>query len=447
LLRIPRGAAKIIGAPAMTCNVRTAAALLSALVVLVTAAAASSATRAASGLIAYSDAGGSLYASSLQGTNPTTLFTSDTSTTLQALAVSPDGKQVLAIEYGNQTQLVLVPVAGGAPTPVSGADGAGSGSFSPDGTKLVFSLADSASATLSAGIYTVSVSGGTPKLIAATPSGVTDALPEYAPDGTKLAFVRDAFDAQGNETVSLELMPSSGGSPTALTTTGLAPNLGSGGGIAFSPDGTTIAFGGDYSNPGIFTVPVAGGNPTQLTSDYDYWPSFSADGSKVYFSRDAISTHADDNANTPVAPSNNDLYELWTVKKDGSGAAVVAEGDFENLALPVIATSSNTTTSTPSPTTTPAPGPSTAPSNKNTPATTAAGKTSAKAHKASATSISVTTKGSRYTVKWKGKATSWSVILKVGIKTATAKVKGSLHSHTFVLAGAHGAVSARVKTQ
>ena len=422
-------------------HVRTAAALLGAFLLLLAAATAWPATPAAPGLIAYSDGGGSLYVSSMQGTNPKTLFASDSSTTMQALDLSSDGKQVLAIEYGAQTQLVLVPVAGGAPVPVSGAEDAGSGSFSPGGTKLVFALAGSAVPTLSDGIYSVGFSGGGPKLIAATPSNSTDALPEYSPDGTKLAFIRDTFDAQGNETVSLELMPASGGSQTALAT-GLAPDLVSGGGLSFSPDGTTIAFDGDYSNPGIFTVPVAGGAPTQLTSDYDYWPSFSADGSKLYFSRDAISTNADGNANPPVAPADNDLYELWTVNKDASGAAVVAEGDFENLALAVIVASSGVAT------TTPAAGASPASGKKNTPATTALnGKSSTKAHAGSATSISVTTKkGSRYIVRWSGKATSWSVTLKVGSKTATAKVKGSVHSHVFVLPRAHGAASARVRT-
>ena len=70
---------------------------------------------------------------------------------------------------------------------------------------------------------------------------------------------------------------------------------------------------GDYTAPGIYTVPVAGGPATQLTSDPDYWPSYSADGTKVFFSRDAGSDHADVNAAKPVAPTSaDDLYELIT---------------------------------------------------------------------------------------------------------------------------------------
>jgi WD40-like Beta Propeller Repeat len=248
------------------------------------------------------------------------------------------------------------------------------------------------------------------------------------------------------------VIPVAGGTPNAITA-GLAPDLESGDHLSFSADGKQIAFAGDYSNPGIFTVPVAGGTATQLTSDYDYWPSFSADGSKVYFSRDASSTNADDNASAPVAPVDTDLYELWSMKSDGTGQAVVAEGDFENLVLAAIATSAASSPTTPAAapatptatTTTPATGPGT--TKKGTPTiTTPTVKTAGKPHAGSARSVSVTSKGPRHLVKWSGRAAAWNVILKIGKKTHTARVKGSVHSHVFVLPGAHGAVSARVLT-
>jgi hypothetical protein len=138
-----------------------------------------------------------------------------------------------------------------------------------------------------------------------------------------------------------------------------------------------------------------------------------------------------------------DEYELWTVKKDGSGAKNVAVGDFEDLVVAAGATSTGssspgTTTTTTTPTTT-----------TTTPTTTAkkpAVTTSTKAHAGVATAIAVKVKGSRYLVTWKGTAKSWTVVLKVGTRTAKAKTKGSVHSHAFVLHGAHGKASARVKS-
>jgi hypothetical protein len=131
-------------------KVRTAAAFVGALLALSAAGFASSATPAP--LVAYSDSNGSLFVSSVQGTNAKTLFTSDSSTTIQPVALSADAKQVLALEYGTQTQLALVPTAGGAPTPVSGTQDASSGAFSPDATSVAFSLLDSSS-TPAAGVY------------------------------------------------------------------------------------------------------------------------------------------------------------------------------------------------------------------------------------------------------------------------------------------------------
>src|SRR5437868_14538977 len=113
---------------------RTAVASLFAL--LVFASAASPATGPS--LIAYSDLNGSLYVATTQGTNKTALATSDGTTTMQALDVTPDGKQVLARAYGDEPQLVLVPVAGGAQTVIAGADAPDDGTLPADGTQGVF---------------------------------------------------------------------------------------------------------------------------------------------------------------------------------------------------------------------------------------------------------------------------------------------------------------------
>ena len=93
---------------------------------------------------------------------------------------------------------------------------------------------------------------------------------------------------------------------------------------------------------------------------------------------------------------------------DGSGQAVIAEGDYEALAVaPPLSVSSPT---------------------PNVVAT-------------------VTKKGTGYTVRWIGKAASWLVTLKVGKTNATAIVRGSVHSHTFMLKKAKGAFSARVSSR
>jgi hypothetical protein len=65
---------------------------------------------------------------------------------------------------------------------------------------------------------------------------------------------------------------------------------------------------------------------------------------------------------------------------------------------------------------------------------------------ASATGIHIAVHGSHYVVTWKGDADEWKVQLRVGRQSATANVKGSVHTHTFTLRGARGTARAVVKT-
>ena len=53
--------------------------------------------------------------------------------------------------------------------------------------------------------------------------------------------------------------------------------------------------------------------------------------------------------------------------------------------------------------------------------------------------------GTSYVVTWKGAAAKWKVTLKVGKKTVSATVKGSLHKKVFTIRGASGKAKATVK--
>ncbi|HEX3805995.1 MAG TPA: hypothetical protein VHV52_04355 [Gaiellaceae bacterium] len=362
-------------------------------------------------VLAYNDLNGSAYVTSVAGTSPTTAFDSSQSSGVIVLGLSPDGKSVL-VDDG--TQLDLVPAAGGSLAPISGTGGATSGSFSPDGTTIVFST--------TTGISTIPVGGGTATQIIATPDSDIDSLPTYAPSGKTIAFARDAFDADDNETITLELAPSTGGTVTDLAASPYT-DASSGGRIAFSPDGKTIAYTGD---DGIYTIPAAGGSAHQLTTEDDSAPAWSADGTKLYFSRSAFSPGADDQQPTPVSPNQNDIAELWSMNADGSGAAVIQEGDYENVtAVGVKSTTGSTSKGSTSGTTTTKGGTTTTGTTVTSTAPKATGKV---------TTISVSISGVHYKVTWKGSTSSrWKVVLKVGKKSVSATVKGSVRSHTFTV--------------
>jgi Tol biopolymer transport system component len=362
--------------------------------------------------LAFVDLTGTLFLTSGSGTNPATLYDASVQPGVESYDFSNDNQRVLVLT-ANTEKLATIPVGGGNPTEISGTDNATSGTFSPDGGTVVFST--------TGGIYTVPAGGGSPKQIVSTPASDVDTLPAYSPDGKKIAFVRN-----DGTTGTIELVSSSGGAVTDVTTGALA-DPGQGGRVSFSRDGKTLLFAGSYDSLGVWTVPAGGGSKTRLTNQIDLWPGFGPDGSKIYFSRDSYSPGADDQQPTPVSPSPNDVDELWSMSSSGDNIAVISEGDYEFLVV-------GGTAPPPPPTTTSKGGGSTTTTGGTT--TTTKTTTSSKpAKKNVATAIKVTQNAKKHQVKvtWKGTAPKWLVTVKVGKKTYGAKVKGTVHTHTFVV--------------
>ncbi|HEU4718002.1 MAG TPA: amidohydrolase family protein [Bacteroidia bacterium] len=110
--------------------------------------------------------------------------------------------------------------------------------------------------------------------------------PAFSRDGSKLAFV-SWNDEQTGAVMTLD-MKSPKAKPVKITNEkGIFRTP------AFSPDGNTITFwketGNDHQgytfcvNPGIYTVPAAGGNATYLFNDNAQKPTFSADGKEIFY--------------------------------------------------------------------------------------------------------------------------------------------------------------------
>jgi Tol biopolymer transport system component len=138
--------------------------------------------------------------------------------------------------------------------------------FSPDGSKLVF----------------LSDRGGTPQLWLSDPDGshqhplLTDPFagsPRWSPDGTRIAY-----DTKGRVAV----VSADGGEPRFLTD-GQAFD----GRPAWSRDGRWIYFRSKRSrNMQIWKVAVEGGAPTQITRDGAWEAIESPDGKLLYYARD-----------------------------------------------------------------------------------------------------------------------------------------------------------------
>jgi len=95
---------------------------------------------------------------------------------------------------------------------------------------------------------------------------------------------------------------------------------------AFSPDGKTLAFfaepNGPWDGGALYTVPVAGGEPTRLFDDppmmagQDADPVYSPDGRYIAFRR-----------RLPVADKVEGQFDLFRVNTDGTGLVQLTRTD------------------------------------------------------------------------------------------------------------------------
>ncbi|MBU0493198.1 MAG: hypothetical protein KKB13_15245 [Chloroflexi bacterium] len=144
----------------------------------------------------------------------------------------------------------------------------GSPSWSPDGTRLVFSSAPASRGGSRPEIYTMDTQGG--NRVRLTDNSYADYSPAWSPKGDRIAF-----EVLQDNTYTICTMNPDGSDVVRLV---------EGGFPAWSPDGEKIAFCvGDGETAEIFVWEQ--GHVTQLTSNryYDVRPSWSPDGQQIIF--------------------------------------------------------------------------------------------------------------------------------------------------------------------
>jgi Tol biopolymer transport system component len=190
--------------------------------------------------------------------------------------------------------------------------------FSPDGTKIVFSVAvpdhfDGGFLINQNDLYVMKADGtGRTALLTATASSQTagdwqpvGSPPPPAPDlPGKIAFATNRDNINNNydyEEWEIYVMNPDGSSQRRRTINGVGD-----GSPSWSPDGTKIAFGRDDPEGGIWTMNADGSGETRLTSGWDKDPTWSPDGKKIAFTR---------------YPAECCSSRIWIVNSDGTGEA------------------------------------------------------------------------------------------------------------------------------
>lgn len=191
------------------------------------------------------------------------------------IAWSPSGKDIIfCTNRGGGEQLWRVPAAGGAPARIPlTPHNAFNPSVAPRAGRLVYT-----EVYVDTNLYLHDLaSGGPPRMVAQ--STREDHSPEFAPDGSRFAFVSKRTGSD-----EIWLADRDGHSPVQLTHFD-GPATGS---PRWSPDGRLIAFDSRaHGRAGIYVVDAAGGQPRLFSpAAFDERvPSWSQDGKWIYFDR------------------------------------------------------------------------------------------------------------------------------------------------------------------
>ena len=264
------------------------------------------------GCITYND-GSEIWA--VDPNHPANRISLGPSSGVTSMAWSHDGSRLLLTEqtnFGTAHEDLYVMNADASQTRLTSDGGSTGGSFSPDGKEVVFARANK-------GLYEVDSTRSTPRLIARSYMAWWLESPAWSPDGSRIAYM---VYLEGGAPLTYEIwtVNPDGTNPRLLVDLGECGGGGCSGGLAWSPDGSMLAFHSVRDNlsgrqRGIYVVHADGSGLHRLNNN-GAQPAWSPDGSRLAFTR------------FPPDQAIGQAWggELFTMSPDGTDVTLVVEG-------------------------------------------------------------------------------------------------------------------------
>jgi eukaryotic-like serine/threonine-protein kinase len=194
----------------------------------------------------------------------------------QQVAWSPDGRLVAFNRPGSEGGIFTVPATGGPERRLSEMNG----SFSFSSDEKTLAIATRSSQEGPSKIVLLTLESGATRSLTNPPEGfVGDVSPSFAPDGRKLAFIRNP----GTQVSDVYVVATAGGEPERLTFN----NLFLTGGLAWTRDGREIVFSSTHGGlPTLWRVRAAGGGGLRRvigSGEYANQPAISESGDRLAY--------------------------------------------------------------------------------------------------------------------------------------------------------------------
>ncbi|NQT24701.1 TolB family protein [candidate division KSB1 bacterium] len=174
--------------------------------------------------------------------------------------------------------------------------------WSPDGSFLVVNSQGK--------LYRIPAAGGELTLIDTDFATSNNNDHGFSPDGKTLALSHHAKDRPSGKNSVIYTVPVTGGVPTQITEK--SPSYWHG----WSPDGTTLIYTANRNEQwDLYGIPATGGEEVQLTNNpgLDDGSEFSFDGKHIWFNSNRTGT-----------------MEIWKMKSDGSEQTQITDDAFQN---------------------------------------------------------------------------------------------------------------------